>query len=77
MPNDYVERTFDNAKYMIGRTAMLDYTVDNVRHLFDGEERDIYDGELVSPMRMLTFIQDNTDELFECLNVNPRNFARD
>lgn len=77
LPNDYVERTFDNAKYMIGRTAMLDYTVDNVRHLFDGEERDIYDGELVSPMRMLTFIQDNTDELFECLNVNPRNFARD
>lgn len=77
LPNEYVERTFDNTKYMATRIAMLDYTVNNVRHLFDGEERDIYDGELVSPKRMLTFIQDYTDELFECLNVNSKNFARD
>lgn len=77
LPNEYVERTFENTKYMATRIAMLDYTVDNVRHLFDGEERDIYDGDLVSPKRMLSFIQDNTDELFECLNVNPKNFARD
>lgn len=77
MPNEYVEQTYDNAKYMASRIAMLDYTVDDVRCLFSDEELDIYDGDLVSPKRMLTFIQDYTDELFECLNVNSRNFARD
>lgn len=77
LPNEYVEATYDNVKYMATRIAMLDYTVDDVRCLFGDEELDIYDGDLVSPKRMLTFIQDYTDELFECLNVNPRNFARD
>ncbi len=77
LPNEYVEATYDNVKYMATRIAMLDYTVDDVRCLFGDEELDIYDGDLVSPKRMLTFIQDNTDELFECLNVNPKNFARD
>lgn len=77
LPNEYVEATYDNVKYMATRIAMLDYTVDDVRCLFSDEELDIYDGDLVSPKRMLTFVQDNTDELFECLNVNPKNFARD
>lgn len=77
LPNEYVEATYDNVKYMATRIAMLDYTVDDVRCLFEDEELDIYDGILVSPKRMLTFIQDYTDELFECLNVNPKNFARD
>lgn len=77
LPNEYVEATYDNVKYMATRIAMLDYTVDDVRCLFGDEELDIYDGDLVSPKRMLTFIQDYTDELFECLNVNPKNFARD
>lgn len=77
LPNEYVEATYDNVKYMATRIAMLDYTVDDVRCLFEDEELDIYDGDLVSPKRMLTFIKDYTDELFECLNVNPKNFARD
>lgn len=74
LPNDYVKETRANEKTLISRIFMLNYTVDDVRCLFEDEELGIYDGELVSPKRLLAFIQDYTDELFKCLNVNPRNF---
>lgn len=77
MPNDYVGETCDNVKYEESRIAMLNHTVDNVRRLFDGEELDIYNGELVSPNRMLTFIKDYADKLLVCLNVNSINFLID
>ena len=75
LPNDYVKETRANEKTLISRIFMLNYTVDDVRCLFEDEELGIYDGELVSPKRLLAFIQDYTDELFKCLNVNPRNFS--